>query len=113
MLLVSDFQLLIDGQDKPAHVPFECSDPRTEQQLLSDGAARRFETPKILYETKIVSPPEVGPLIPFRDSVVPHEEPAQVAPEGNQVLSESDVSEQGTVNPGRRGRPFGYRKGNK
>ena len=101
MLLVSDRPLYIAKVMHPEGIPFECSDDRTVSQLIAEGIARPALPPKILYETKVVSPPEVGPTIPFRDGAVSDEKQTEVAAEGNPVLPSSNVPEQGASNPGR------------
>ena len=101
MLLVSDRPLYIAKVMHPEGIPFECSDDRTVSQLIAEGIARPALPPKILYETKVVGPPEVGPTIPFRNGALPDAEPSQVAAESDTLLPSSDVPEQGTSDPGR------------
>jgi hypothetical protein len=74
-------------------------------QLLAMNKARKADPPKIIRETKVITPPEVGPIVPFRDCAVPNKEQAGMVAEGNPVLSKSDLAKQGTPDPrGRRGR---------
>jgi len=74
-------------------------------QLLAMNKARKADPPRIIKETKVFTPPEVGPIVPFRDGVVPDSQPKGMASEGNPVLPGSDLDEQGTADPrGRRGR---------
>lgn len=90
---------------------FECPD-EVARELLKNGLARKAEPPRILYETKVITPPEVGPAVPFCDVSVPDQEPPTVAKESDPMLSESSISnpEAGASDSGgRRGR-FGLRK---
>lgn len=74
-------------------------------QLLAMNKARKADPPKIVKETKVITPPEVGPIVPFRDGAVPDAQSKGMATEGNSVLSKSDLAKQGTSDPrGRRGR---------
>jgi hypothetical protein len=101
MLLVSDSQLYIKGTDYQAGIPFEI-DEDEGQFLIARGTARKAEPPKVLYETKVIRPAEVGPVIPFRDVPMPDAQPETVAAAGNPMLSKSDLAEQGIADPGRR-----------
>jgi len=77
---------------------FHCPDD-VAKELLASGIARIPDPPKIL-EHKVFSPPEVGPIIPFRDMPVSDEESTLVADASYSVLSQPDVSEPGTADCG-------------
>lgn len=81
---------------------FDCSDENVAGQLIQSGLARKSEPPKILYETKVMTPREVGPAIPFRDVPVPDEKPEAVAAAGYPVLPEPNLSEPGAADSRRR-----------
>jgi hypothetical protein len=83
---------------------FECPDD-IATQLLAMNKVRKAAAPKIIKETKVITPPEVGPCIPFRDGAVPDAQSKGMATSGDSVLQKSDLAEQGTPGPrGRRGR---------
>jgi hypothetical protein len=87
---------------------FQCPDNEAES-LIARSLAHRADVPKILYETKVIVPREVGTTMPFRDMPLFDSESAGMASQGNPILSESDISEPGTSdNSGRRkrGRPI-------
>ena len=81
---------------------FDCSDENVAGQLIQSGLARKAEPPKILYETKVMTPPEVGPVVPFRDVPVPDAKPEGVAAASDPVLSEANLSEPGAADSRRR-----------
>ena len=105
--LTGDYGTVKCGQE------FECPD-EAAMKLLNAGRVRALPQPKILYETKPIQPeyrvitpeaPEVSARPPFRDVPVSHEESPDVAPEGDSVLSESDLRTKRTIDHrGRRGR---------
>ena len=96
--LCGDYGSVTPGQE------FECSDT-VAQRLIADGMAHLAGPPRVIYETKVIQPLEVGPTQPFRDMCLPDQEPLGLAAPGNPVLSEPDLSKQGTPDPGgRRGR---------
>ena len=111
MLLISDRQLYHRGKDHAAGIPFEVEDGEA-QQLIVMGHARKAEPPKVLYETKVITPAEVGPTIPFRDGALHNAEPEEVVAASDQVLPSANVRKQGNADPGgRRGRSrFGSRR---
>ena|ERR1700737_4559457 len=97
--LTGDYGTVTAGQE------FDCPDD-VAQQLLAVGSVRKPGPPRVRYETKVIVPeaPEVGARLPFRDMPVSHEESSSVAAEGDRVLPESDVPEQGAADNRRRGR---------
>lgn len=109
MRLISNRQLTGSYGTVPADTVFDCPDD-TGKELIADGKARRPDPPRIVMETKVYEPPEVGPVIPFRDLPVPDAQPAPVAAKSDPVLPAADVPKPGTSHPrGRRGR-IGSRK---
>ncbi len=105
---------------------FDCTED-TGRQLVAEGKARKPALPKVLYETKVVAPvaatryetkvaniepietlppvpeaPEVSTRHPFRDVPLLHEEPADLAPEGDRSLPLADLPESRDADPGRR-----------
>ena len=104
MKLVSHRQLTgVYGTVGPG-VTFDCPD-EIAVELIKAGLAHRSGPPRVLYETKVIVPAEVGPIVPFRDVPVPDTEPTGLAADGNSVFSAADVSKQRALNPGgRRGR---------
>ena len=100
MRLVANRQLTgVYGTVAP-HQVFDAPDD-VGVELLRDGKARRPDPPAVI-ETKVFRPPEVGPVIPFRDVSVPDPEQASVVAARDSVLSVPDVPEQGTPDTGRR-----------
>jgi hypothetical protein len=87
--------------------------PHLEKDYLARGVVSPAEDPKVLYETKVISPeaPEVSAREPFRNVPVPDEESTDMVAEGDSVLSESDVQEEGTADSRRRGRRKGSAAG--
>ena len=81
---------------------FDCPDEDVAGQLIQSGLARKAEPPKILYETKVMTPPEVGPAVPFRDVPMPDTKPSGLAATGDPVLPEPNLSEPGAADRGRR-----------
>jgi hypothetical protein len=102
MLIVSESPLYIAPTMHPAGIPFECPDDRTAHQLIADGVARLAGPPKVLYETKVIQPREVGVAIPFRDMPMSDERSAAVAAAIDPVLPKSDIPEPGAADRGRR-----------
>ncbi len=85
---------------------FEASDD-LGRHLIQNGLAHRADPPKVLYETKVVTPeaPEVSPRLPFHNLPLHHEEQAGVATESNPMLPGSDLPTPRTLSRlGRRGR---------
>ena len=83
---------------------FEVSD-EIANDLLRRGLVRQAGVPRIEYDTRAITPseaPEVSPREPFRHVFVPNTEPADMAAEGDSVLSESDLLEQGIADRGGR-----------
>ena len=102
MRLISDRQLTgIYGTVAP-YEEFDCPDDDVARQLIQSGLAHKAESPKILYDTKVIAPPEVGPAIPFRDVPVPDAKPPAVAAAGDPVLPEPNLSEPGAADSRRR-----------
>lgn len=99
MRLIARCQLHGDYGDVPPGHQFECQDD-IAAQLIAQGMARKAEPPKILYETKIIRPPEVGPAVPFRDVFDSNTKPEELAAAGDPVLPEPDVSKQRGADPG-------------
>jgi hypothetical protein len=94
--LTGEYGTVIAGQE------FECSD-QIAHELLAQGMVRKADPPKVVYETKVVRPAEVGPTQPFRNVPVPDQEPAPVDPPRDRVVQIADL--QGTAHaPGRRRR---------
>ena len=111
MFLISNRQLTgVYGTVTPGQ-EFNCPED-VAKELLRAGVAHKAEPPKVLYETKVVRPPEVGPTIPFRDMPVSDQKPEEVAAAGDHVLPAADIPKQGASDSGgRRGRlRFGGRK---
>lgn len=88
---------------------FDCPDD-IAQELIAQGKARKADPPKILKETKVISPPEVGPVIPFRDVSMSDKKQEKVASEGNQVLSQSDAPKPRAADSGGRGKRLRSRR---
>jgi hypothetical protein len=103
MLIVSDRQLYIGGIMHPEGMPFEADDI-TAARLLEDGAARKATPPRIIYETKVTRPSEVGPIQPFRDLPVRDEEPKELVADGDHVLPGADLAKSGASDNRGRGR---------
>ena len=81
---------------------FNCTDEEVAKDLIRNDLARKAEPPRILYETKVIVPPEVGPAVPFRDMPVPDKKPEAVVAASDPVLSESNLSEPGAADSRRR-----------
>ena len=105
MRLIANRQLTGDYGSVVAGDGFEVEDA-TGHQLITAGLARRAETPRVQYETKVITPeaPEVSARQPFRELSLPHAEPPSVAPESDRVVPPTDLSQSGVVDRGRRGR---------
>jgi hypothetical protein len=104
MKLIANRQLTgVYGTVGPGEA-FECDD-ELAQELLRAGVVRKAEPPRVLYQTKAVSPPEVGPAIPFRDLPVPDAKPQEVAAQGDPVLPGPNLRQERAPDPvKRRGR---------
>jgi len=79
----------------------------TGLQLISNGVAYRPNPPRILYQTKVITPeaPMVG-AGPFCDVPMCDSQPTEVAASGDTMFSVADVPKQGNVDSvKRRGRP--------
>lgn len=87
--------------------------PHLEKDYLARGVVSPAVDPKVQYETKVVRPeaPEVSAREPFRDVSVSDEESEAVASEGDSMLSESGVHEEGTADHRGRGRRKGSAAG--
>lgn len=74
------------------------------RELLQLGNVRVPDPPKVIYETKIVTPeaPEVASS-PFRDVHLPDQGPVEVSGPFHCVLSGTDISTLRVVDRGRRG----------
>src|ERR1035438_9212162 len=105
MRLIANRQLAGDYGRADAGQTFEAS-AEVARSLIERGLARPWKEPKVLYETKVITPeaPEVSARPPFRNVPVSDAEPAPVAPAGDPVLPRSDVSKPRTAHPGRWGR---------
>src|SRR4051812_11371252 len=73
MLVIANKQLCGDYGDVVAGQVFECDDA-TARQLLANNLVRQAAAPRIIYDTKVVTPAaaEVRPRDPFRDVFVSH-----------------------------------------
>jgi hypothetical protein len=107
MRLTANFQLHGAYGDVGPDESFECPDEISEI-LLKNNQARIPDPPRVIYETKVVAPPEVGPIIPFSDSAVSDAQQEELASDSDSVLSESDSSESGASNSGRRRGRIGF-----
>jgi len=85
--LTGEYGTVTAGQE------FECRE-EIAMQLIRGGSAKKPGSPRVVYETKpkTFETPEVSPRQPFRDSSVPDKKSASVAPEGDPVLSGSEIS---------------------
>ncbi len=110
MRLFASRQLTGDYGTVTAGEEFECAED-VGNHLLHKGLAFPALPPKVHYETKVVTPeaPEVSPREPFRDLSVSDAKPEEVAAASNPVLSQTDVPESGTADPGGRGKRQGSR----
>lgn len=85
------------------------TDDQTALHLMRNNMAHKADPPKIEYEVQAIRPqeaPEVSPREPFRDSNLPYEEPAQLAPESNRILPQPDLPTAANADHRRRrGRP--------
>ncbi|HTF69826.1 MAG TPA: hypothetical protein VK638_44825 [Edaphobacter sp.] len=107
MKLIANRQLTGTYGTVTAGQTFEVEDA-TAVQLITQGVAHKADPPRVEYQTKVIKPeaPEVSPREPFRDSLMPYEEPAAVAPESNRIVPQSDIPERRDVDRRRRrGRP--------
>ena len=104
MRLIANRQLTgVYGMVGPGEL-FEC-DEETARVLIAAGLAHKAEPPKVLYRTKAVEPPEVGPAVPFRDLPVPDSQSAKLANSGDPVLPGADAPKPRAADPvKRRGR---------
>lgn len=100
MRLVSNRQLTGVYGTVPPDTIFDCPDD-IAKELLNAGKVRKPEPPRIL-ETKVIRPPEVGPVIPFCNVPLSDSEPAEVVAESHSMLPESDLPEQRTPDSGGR-----------
>ena len=111
--LTGDYGTVVQGQE------FEV-DELIGSQLVRNGHARRADPPRIVYQTKVVTPesatvaleaPGVSPRPPFRDVPMLNPESPRVAPASDPLLSGPDVCKPGTpYRSGRRRREgFGSR----
>jgi hypothetical protein len=112
MRIVANFQLHGVYGDIGPDEAFDCPEDIGEV-LLKNNQARIPDPPKILYETKVVAPLEVGPVVPFRDMPMSHEEPKTVATESNPVFSKPDASKSRTADSCRRRGRIGFGKRSK
>lgn len=71
------------------------------RDLMSRGLARPADPPRVVYETKVITPeaPEVSPRpLPFRLGTVPDEGQTGVDPDRDRVLEQPDVPEKRAPN---------------
>lgn len=110
MRLIASRQLTGDWGTVTAGQGFDVP-PDIAKQLLESGVANIPPAPKILYETKVVTPeaPEVSPRPPFRDVPVSHAASPSVAPKSHSVLPAANLPGQRTTDSGRRGKRNGPR----
>jgi hypothetical protein len=83
-------------------MPMDLPDSLAEE-LLKNGVARKPDAPRVVYETKIVTPeaPEVASST-FRDVHVSHAQSAPIPLAGDPVLPGTDVPEPRVAYRGRR-----------
>lgn len=112
MRVIANRQLHGEYGTVTADQGFECRDDLATE-LLKGGMVRNALPPKVQYETKVITPeaPEVSARQPFRDVPVPDQKSQGVAPEGDRMFSESDLSTNRTTDPRGRGRRSGSHSG--
>lgn len=105
MLLIAHRQLTgVYGTVAPGD-QFNCPDD-IAKELIHAGLVHKADPPKILYETKVITPPEVGPTQPFPYMPLSDARSEGVVDAGDPMLSGADISKQGNADSGRRqGRP--------
>jgi len=110
MRLIANRQFCYNHAVLTQGMAFDCADSVEAGDLIERGLAHKADPPRVLYEKKVIEPPEVGPAVPFCDVPVPDAKPSGVAAAGGQVLPEPNVSEPGAANSGRRRGRFGIGK---
>ena len=86
-----------------AGTEFSCRSDVAEK-LVKQGSARRLDSSRVIYETKVIYPeaPEVSARDPFRDVPGLNPQPSAVAPESDPVLPVANIQEPGIADRGKR-----------